>query len=196
MSEQIIIQPQNTNCTLVSTHPTSTYVQFQVGERNDNTDRFRTLIGFNKLSDGTVPKYSKIISAVLSLYLTGNTADNARTMRVFRQKRAWVETQATETVYSTGNNWQSLGGFGVNDCEQTDIGSISIAAAEAIGWKNITLTTVAIQEMVSGIFPNNGFMLKMDTESNDAHTFGDKNAGANAAKITIQLENGKFFELF
>lgn len=167
-------QPDETSgidTTLDDSNPTTNYgtgAGLGAGESNASTSVYRSLIKFDFSS---ISWLAVINSATLSIWLFANAASNTRTCRVYRQKRAWVETQATWNVYSTGNSWQTAGGFGPNDCEQTDIGSRSLAAAESSGEKQWTLTASAVEAMVNGGWTNNGFLLKNDYEVNDQHSF-------------------------
>jgi len=137
------------------------------GEVNIMADTYRTLLKFDL---SALPPNALIQSAVLSLFLGVNFADNARTFRVFRVKRAWVAAQASWNNWASGQAWQTAGAFGANDCEQTDIGSLAIPAADAPGTAHaFTLTAAKVQEWVSGVSANNGLLLKADTETNDAH---------------------------
>ena len=152
---------------------------------------YRTLIKFDGLSDGTIPSAATISSATLSLYCSGENSSNARTLRVFRLKRAWVEAQATWNIYSTGNKWQTAGGFGANDCEQTDIGSRAFSATETTGeYKDFSLTVADIQAIVNGTWTNNGFLIKADTESSDRYSFYSSDNASNKPKLTIVYTTG------
>jgi hypothetical protein len=148
------------------------------GHRTANGELTRALVKFDL---SALPPNAQIVSATLSLTLFGNFAGVIRTFRWYRQKRAWVEAQATWNNWAAGQAWQTAGGFGANDCEQTDIGSLSIPAADSIGTEHAwALTPSAIQNWYSGDFANNGLLLKADTESNDEHLW-DSSDGANAA---------------
>jgi hypothetical protein len=137
------------------------------GESNLAVSTERALLKFDL---SALPAGAQIVSAVLSLYLQSNQADLARIFRVFRQKRAWVSDQATWNNWATLQPWQTAGGFGANDCEQTDIGSLSVPAADAPGTAHaFTLTAAKVQEWLSGAFANNGLLLKADTETDDLH---------------------------
>ncbi len=141
--------------------------ELKAGEANSGTAVLRTLI---KFSLSTLPPNAAIQSAVLSLYLESNFADNVRTFRVFRLKRAWVLSDTTWNNWSAGQPWQTAGAFGANDCEQTDIGSLSVPVADPAGTPHaFTLTAAQVQDWVSGAFANNGLLLKADTEANDGH---------------------------
>lgn len=176
MASPATLQPANSDTFILSIAPTTNYDTedlVRIGESNASASWvFRNLLKFNGLSDGTIPSTAIIVSAVLSLYCTLDLSSNARTFRVYRQKRAWVSAQATWNIYSTGNSWATAGGFGATDCEQTDIGYRDMTATEATSaWKDFTLTASAIQEITVGTWTNNGFLLKADTEADDAYYF-------------------------
>ncbi|MBA2704915.1 MAG: DNRLRE domain-containing protein [Blastocatellia bacterium] len=157
-----------------------------IGEPNDAVGAARGLYKFDLSS---IPSGATISSATLSLYAETDRANNAGTYRVFRQKRAWVEAQASWNVYSTGNSWGAAGGFDATDCEQTDIGSLSLTASETLNvFKDWTLTASAIQEMITGgTFTNNGFLIKTDAEADDAYNFtsSDGATAGNRPKLVI-----------
>lgn len=49
---------------------------------------------------------------------------------------------------------------------------------------SVTMTVADIQAMFDGGYTNNGFILKMDTETDDSYTF-DGHAGSNPPRFTI-----------
>src|SRR3990172_1374127 len=120
----------------------------QAGEANYQNAVRRTLI---KFALSALPPNAVIQSAVLSLFLQANFADNVRIFRVYRLKRAWVLSDTTWNNWSAGQAWQTAGGFGANDCEQTDIGSVSIPTSDAPGTVHaFTLPAAAGQDWASG----------------------------------------------
>ena len=168
----------------------STDVGLYVGEVSGVTGAIgRSLIKWNQLSDGTIPSNAVITSCVLSIAPYDDRSASATTLRVFRTKRAWVDNQATWNIYSTGNNWQTAGGFGADDCEQTDIGNIAVSATETLlAFKDITLTTSAIQEIVSGTWTNNGFLIKTDLELDDCYFYASSDYTVDTSlrlKLTV-----------
>lgn len=175
---------------ILDTNPTTNFSsqnEFFVGEYNGGAQIGRALIKFDLsgLSGET------ITSATLKLYDWGsNFADNTRDLRVYRVKRTVVITEATWNVYSSGNNWGTAGcADTTNDREATDIGSLSIDATETLDEEYaITLDTTAIQEMVDGDFTNNGFLLKMDTETNDMHDIQSNESARTAARPVLVIE--------
>lgn len=149
-------------------------VEIIVGEINvGNVDIFRTL---NKFDLSSIPAEATINSAALSLWVSYDASSNARDFCIYRSKRSWVETQATWNIYSTGNNWQTAGGFGANDTEQSNIGCVSMTASEAVGTeKQWSLTASAVQEMINGTWTNNGWLIKANVEADDAYYFYSSN---------------------
>lgn len=161
---------------------------FQVGEFNGGSILARGLV---KHDLSSLAGHS-IASATLLMTDDGtDLTDNTRTMRVYRLKRAWT-TNVSWTTYDGSNNWQAAGGFGADDCEQTDIGSISMPNPPSSGVISISLTPGAIQEMANGTFANNGFLIKMDTETNDMHSF-TLGAATNVNQLVIVTSGAIMF---
>ena len=165
----------------------------QIGELNNTTaSPCRTLIKFDLSS----LVGANIISATLSLFVSEDYADNARTFRAFRMKRAWVESQATWNIYSTGNNWSTAGGFHSDDCEQTDIGTCDFTDSEAANTeKTFTLTAAKVREWIDGTFTNNGLLIKADTELNEGylmHSSSSATAGYRPKLVIEYFRGGQF----
>lgn len=160
--------------------------QFYVGDNNTIADIMRTLIKFDL---SAIPADAHIDTATLTLKVMADLSSNARTFRVYRQLRPWVELEATWNIYKAATNWATAGGFGVADCEQTDIGSHAFTAAEAVNsTHDFVLSAWAIQQMITGGgFTNNGFMIKADTEVDDSYGFysSDHGVAVNRPMLTI-----------
>jgi len=136
-----------------------------VGERTGGAVVTRFVIKFDLSS---LPDNILISSAVLSLKIQQDLSDNARSFKIYRLKKAFVASQATWNIYSTGNNWTTAGGFNAADCEQTAIGSADMTATETIDTvKDFALTPTT----KSGLDLGNGWLIKADTESDDAWQF-------------------------
>lgn len=163
-----------------------THTSAVIGEANNESPGiYRQLIKFDLSS---IPASAVVSSATLSLYALSNAADNTRITRFFRQKRVWVESQATWSIYSTGNSWGTAGGFNATDCEQTDIGSLSLVAALTLNqFYDWSLTPSAVQDWISGAFTNNGLLGRTDTELNDLHGYAssDNVTAANRPKFVV-----------
>lgn len=167
----------------------STLTELYIGEPNSNTYVTRALMQFPGLTNGDVPSSAVITSAKLYLKITADYCDNARTLRAFRSKRDVNISQATWTIWKTGSNWATAGGFGTDDCEQTDIGNLSLTASETVGsWKEITLTASAIQEIVKGTWTTPTLLLKVDTETNDLYIYASSNATTSTNRPYLVVE--------
>jgi len=86
-------------------------------------------------------------------------------------------------------NWQTPGASGANDRENADIGSIQILANEPLNTeKQIALAPAKIQELVSGAFTNNGFIVVADTELNDRFNYrtSDHGTASQRPKLVVQ----------
>ena len=163
-------------------------VQITVGELNNDERTDRSLIAFDlsSLSGNAI-----ISSAVLSLYANTAYSSNARTFRVYRQKRVWTEgsgagnSGANWLTYNGVNAWQTAGGFGSDDCEQTDIGYRDMTSTETLNeFKNWPLTPTT----KTGLDLGNGWMMKADTELNDNYHFAssDHATAANRPKLVVE----------
>ena len=168
----LTVQTTGVNDTyMASIDPTVNYGTdngWAAGEDNTQVDQVsRALLKFDISS---IPAGSTINSAILTLTYRSDLSSNARTLSVYRSLRAWIDTQATWNVYTTGNNWTSAGANDTtNDREATDIGNVTQPASPTLDTTvDITLTASKIQEMIAGgSFTNNGFVLRVDTETND-----------------------------
>ena len=147
----------------------STNVMLTVGEPNTASgDVRRALVAFDL---SAIPDDPVVSSAVLSLWHIAELASSSSVISVYRSRRAWVESQSTWDVYSTGNSWQVAGASGSEDRESVSIADRSFSASETNGEKQWSLDVAAIQEMISGEFVNNGFIFVSDLEVNDYHRF-------------------------
>lgn len=150
--------------------PDNSSTNFSVGEFASIVEIDRSVL---KLPFTGIPTGSTITAVTLQLYLSANDASNTRTMGIYRSLRAFT-TNATWNKYDGTNNWGTAGAANTTtDREATDVGSVSIAFNESVGYKNITLTAASIQEMFVSSFTNNGFIVKMDTENADQHDFNN-----------------------
>ena len=104
-------------------------------------------------------------------------------------------TGATWGRYDTTNSWQTAGGFGANDCEQSDIGNTSWGANESAGSKDISLTPTTKNGLDYGLEQGGnatGWLIKATTESDDMYQISssDNAAAANRPKLTVEYEAG------
>lgn len=182
-AQAIVLQPPVAGnvVNLQSSTPTSNINNANlvyVGERNNSATTNRSLIKYD-LSG--LPDNAIIESAVLKLRIGTDLSDNARTFRIYKVKRPWVVNQATWNVYSTGNPWQTAGGFGADDVDQVAIGSADMTDSETIfSFKDFVLTPTTKADLDLG----NGWLIKADVEEDDSYLL---NAIEPALTITYSL---------
>jgi len=168
------------------------------GELNSvSNDILRGLVKFDL---ATIPAGSTITAATLRLYDTASDfSSNNRTFRAYRLLRVWVENQVTWNIYSTGNNWGTAGaGSTTTDREATDVGSVSTPATEVAQYYDITITASKVQEWLDGILANNGFLMQMDTETDDLHRYVGRDGAAGQKPelvVTYTPPSSGFFAL-
>ena len=186
MESELIATKDNYITSSNPTLCTPTITSIRIGEDNDSVRILRALIQFD-LSG--IPFDATIVSAVLSMYRWFEKSDHTRTMRVFRIKRDWEETETSWNEFSTGNSWETAGCGGSNDREQTDIGYLSLDSS-TLGWFDFQLDNSKVQELLTGgVFQNNGFLLKNDTELDDSSKFYSSNYDEDTSrrlKLTIE----------
>ena len=128
-------------------------------------------------------------SATLSIYAGSDDATNSGTLEVYRVLRSWVEgdgstgSGATWNTYDGTNNWGTAGCSNTtSDRESGNIGTWSFTASETLSvYKSISLTASKIEELWDGTFTNNGFLIKSQSESDDAYLY---NLSDNATEST------------
>ena len=176
---------------------------YAVGEYNSAVGTVtRSLLKFDL---SAIPTDAIIDSAILSVRINSDLSSNARTLRVFRLKKAFTEGTkngaapadgVTWNTYDGTNNWTVAGAFDTADCEQTEIGSIDLSATETAGvQKLITLNVTSLAELDLGF----GFLLKMDTEVDDAYTFYYRSHVTHYSYLQVKwhiLSNGTVSPLF
>lgn len=185
-----------TNCFIDSSAPTTTNgaaEDFYIGDISAGAAIERALIKFDLSS---IPAGAVINSATLSIVPFTDNSSNASDYTVYRVLRAWIETQATWNVYTTGNNWGTAGaGNTTTDREAAGIGTRTFSATEPLNvFKDFTLTASKIQEMLtSGIFTNNGFLIKGSVENADGYRFRSSRYVADTSlrpKLVIDYTSG------
>lgn len=168
---------------------------WDVGEFNGASNDIRR--GLMKFDLSSIPSGSTITAVTLRLYDIGlNLATNTRTMRCYRCLRNWGETTVTWNKYDGTNAWGTAGADNTtSDREAGDIGNISMPGTEVAGYVDITITASAIQDWLTGAVTNYGFVVRMDTETDDLHRFNGSEAGAFSPElvVTYDLPSGGFY---
>lgn len=173
-----------------SANPTTNYgsdVNFQIGEFNAGVNTGRALL---KPDFSVIPAGNTIISAILKLTPIADFSDNARTLRVYRCLRNWVELQATWNIFSTGNAWATAGcGNNATDYDgAVELGNVSVPASPTLNTPiSITLLAAEIQKMFDGTYSNYGFFLKVDTETDDMISYASRSNGTVAYRPVLSV---------
>ncbi len=142
-----------------------------------------------KFDISSIPATATITGTVLTLTVLNEDSLNSRTISCYRVKRAWSESQSTWNSYTTGNAWQTAGASGANDREATNIGTATQGATLVEGNEvAITLTAAKIQEMINGVFTNNGFLLQVDTENADAVNYYSTNHATTTKRPKLVVD--------
>ena len=169
--------------------------RIRIGERNDAAEIWRTWI---KPDFSSIPAGQTFISATLNIMPQADVSSNARTLSVARCLRAVVAAQITWNVYSTGNNWGTAGGS--NSSTDYDgatlVGTGTQPASPTLDvMLNYTLTASELQKLYDGTYTNNGLILFVATQTDDAilHYSTENATPSKRPTITITYGGGGFF---
>ena len=118
--------------------------------------------GLSNISAG-----STITSATLYLYLTaaGGSGDVISFYRILRN---WQATEATWTIYSTGNSWTSGGARSVGNDVASATGTASVGTSTG-AYVAFTGLASDVQGIIDGTYGNYGWMLDRTDSANDSH---------------------------
>lgn len=192
----ITLQPPTIDSEIISGSPTATRglgTVLSLGHSSDSDYLIgRTVIRFDALSNGGVPKNRRIISCQLGLYLTTDRASYARSYSFFRLKSDWVESEVTWQRRKIGTNWAVAGVYSAvkeTDYERADpIGTRNLTASESAGFKYWDFDTDKIFEMVNGRFVNNGFFGMCNAENLDQYFFRSRQHATEATRPIMIIE--------
>ena len=168
--------------------PTSNFnnSSFIVGERASFTEKQRGLIKFDLSS---IPAGAIIVSATLSLFITADRSNNARTYKAFRLLRNWGETTVTWNKYDGTNNWGTAGATNATDIDTTEMASCSYTSSESAGTEKQYLFTVSeFQKFITGAYTNYGWLIKADTETDDSYEHGSSSHATSGYRPKLVVE--------
>lgn len=176
----------------------NTTVRVNVGEDNTTSRVYRTLIKFDYSS---ISSGAFIGSCVHSFWTELDRSSNSRDFKIYRSLRAWVESQATWNIWSTSNNWTTAGAG--SDGSDTDLSTVlatrTMSATETVDtemqWTFSSTGLTELQKIVNGTYANNGYLVKADTETEDAYTFHSSSAATSGfrPKQVIAYSSAGFF---
>ncbi|MBI5950217.1 MAG: DNRLRE domain-containing protein [Chloroflexi bacterium] len=147
--------------------------------------------GIITFDTSAIPADAAVETATLSLWVESDQATNASTLQLYALIPPWVESEAHWTRYRISpinglpDNWQTAGASGAGDIDGV-AGTYSLAADLTQGAQiDITLDP----EIVGHIIRENyyGFLLKTETEANDAYAFytSDATDETKRPKLTV-----------
>ena len=145
-------------------------MELRIGESSEAQDEVaRGLIRFDLSS---IPANAVVTSAWLSLWPAVDSAENDRTIRVYRLKTGFEEAGATWQEAAAGVPWEAEGASGIDDRENAAIGSAPILGSEPVGVeKQIMLSTSKLEEWIDGTFANHGLLVVVETELDDRFSY-------------------------
>jgi hypothetical protein len=126
--------------------------------------QIRALLKFDL---STIPSYALINTVTLRMYRWAYYGANNATINLYRCLRDWVEMQATWNSWKTGNAWQTPMAEGAADRDTIVLGSRLCTPGEGSGHNYWTITPSVVQDWVSGVYPNYGFVLRATVENLD-----------------------------
>jgi len=187
----MVLQPSQYNTYINSVSNTTNYgasTTLNLGKYT-TTHINRGLIHFNLSSASVV----NISSAVMSLYITTNSGNTSGTnLSVYRLKKAFGETNTTWNARFSGVSWSTAGAFGVSDCEQTSIGTVSVPSTTGSGvWIDISLDALKMQEYLVG-YLQFGLLLKTDEGSYSYFNVASNNHATTTIRPKLTLTYTQF----
>ena len=167
-----------------------TNVQLQVGAQADDT-AVRSLLSWNL--GFQQPFYlSTISSAILSLWVYGDSKTAGDTFRVYWVTTSWIEAQATWNVAYTGTNWDTPGGDWNTNPAYGPIASTVVSNSETVGTEiQFNLDPEIIKYIINIQYtPGTGggndcwldFIVKADTENGGGYYAFDSAEGTTAGE--------------
>lgn len=171
----------------------ATAVTIAVGESNSDTLVRRTLIKFPDLANlADIIEQYDIEAAYLHLRIQGDFSGNTRVYDLWRLLVDWDLTTSTWNNSSAGTPWNTAGaGNSTLDYDgSAPVASVTMSASETVNTtKAFNLDVDILRGMIDGTYPNYGFLIKAQTETNDMYNFhsGDASTPSNAPILQIIL---------
>jgi hypothetical protein len=139
------------------------YTFFHVG-----TNALSIRRGLLQFDLSSLPHGARILSATLSVYET-DTLRGSGVVGVHRVTTPWTEGSGVNTCTGDGATWLTTG-LGADwlapggDIAGPELASVVKQAGDTPGWDTFSVTSL-VRGWVSGAYPNDGLMLKLDDES-------------------------------
>ena len=171
----------------------------QSGENNAGANNYRLLIKFDLSS---IPTNAIVSSATLSLWTQLDRSTNTRSKDLYRMIQSWTEAGVTWNKYDGTNNWPGgAGAFGAADCDNAVVWATkSMTGTESVDtefqWVFDATGRAELTKMINGTYTNNGWMLKTQTETDDAWLFHSATSATSGFRPKLVIEyvlSGGFF---
>jgi hypothetical protein len=158
-----------------------------VGESNAAAAVGRALIKFDLSS---IPSNAVITSATLYMTISADVSSNARSFRVYRLVRSWVESEATWNIAATGTNWGTAGaGNTTTDYDPTAWATTAFTANETVGTEKAwALDVTEFEKFINGTYTNYGWVIRADTENNDQYIFYSSSNATSSNRPRLVVE--------
>lgn len=142
-----------------------------VGELSTAVSTRRSLVCFEDLSN-IPPNQYVIEEAYFMPTILNDVSANAAVLEIYPLVVPFVESEATWNISATATNWSTAGaGDSTNDYDGTTlIASENFAASETVAViKLIDLDLDYMQDVIDGVRPNYGWLIKMQTDATPAN---------------------------
>lgn len=127
---------------------------------------YRSLMYFDL---STISKTAKFSEAKIKWYLSSNTGAISADFKVYGVDQEWNPSYVTRTYRKSGVGWVSTPGDYSGECA-----SLNLIASESTGYKYWTFTSgglAILQNILSGVHSNYGFLIKSSESGADQHVF-------------------------
>lgn len=168
-------------------------VNFEIGRIGGTPDKYLAgLVKWNDIANGFIPYGKPVVSATLGFYLSDEYAPSAAVVEVYRPLRLWSSVYASGSHYNSTGLWTTAGARGLGtDIEASPIGTLAMdgSPTEHI-YYYVPLDPYRIYEMINGIVPNYGFLVRTSDASPDGWYLSlseEFSGGGYECKLTVTV---------
>ncbi len=153
--------------------------RFSAGDHNT------LVIKFTGVSNITGPV--NVSSARIRLWQSNNSGTD--TISCYRALRAWVESEVTWNVYSSGNNWGTAGALNSStDYENTVLDTITTETATDETYQDLDSAAIAdlVEGWINGTITNDGIICHRTAGGTTFHVF-QSSEGTNGQRPILEV---------
>ena len=145
--------------------------------------------GLMKFDLSSIPASAMITSAKLYFTVTGELGKYTRMMRLYRLKQNWIDNSGRLGVSMPLGIIGTRRATGAGDYDSTDAGNVSVLVSAAPGAViEVNLNTTELKKLVDGTYANYGWLLKMDGEFDDMHSYASSDSTTAASRPKLYIE--------